>query len=140
MKYNQELVQDVISYQIDLIEAKIMAIESNMYKLSQPVALVGLEALKDNFRVYQLDWDDFDTAPQYDRVFYCFFMDMIFWLDKRLEIIGLIDEVETQTQWEGLENPRGEIEIMLSLIATDKDEDPYGTVLDKGYSQSLDLD
>ena len=88
-----------------------------------------METIKNNKRTFLLDWDASDSAPQYDRVFYCFFMDMIFWLDKRLELIGLIEDQETQTQWEQLENRRAEVEIMLELIATDED-DPYGTVLE----------
>ena len=67
-------------------------------------------------------------------------MDMIFWLDRRLEIIGLIDEVDTQTQWEQLENRRAEVEIMLELIATDEDEDPIGTVLNEGYDKALGIE
>ena len=141
MEYNAELVDETISWQIDLIEAKIVALESNMYKLSQPVALVGLRNIKKNKSEFWLDWDASDGgAPQYDRVFYCFFMDMIFWLDKRLELIGLIEDHQTQTQWETLENRRAEVEIMLDLIATDEDEDPYGTVLNEGYDKALGIE
>jgi len=140
MEYNQELVEETISSQINLIEAKIVALESNMYKLSQPVALVGLETIKNNKRTFLLDWDASDSGSQYDRVFYCFFMDIIFWLDKRLELIGLIEDHQTQTQWEELENRRAEVEIMLELIATDEDEDPYGTVLNEGYDKALGIE
>ena len=138
MEYNQELVEETISSQINLIRAKIDAVENNMYRISQPVELVGLETLKENFSTIQVDWDAFDSAPQYDRVFYCFLMEMIYWLDHRLSIMGLLEDEQVQRQFEIAENPRAEIEMMLSLIATDEDEDPYGTVLNKGYEQSLD--
>ena len=138
MEYNQYLIEETIGSQIEVIRAKIKAIENNLYKLSQPIELSNFDRVKENFSTIVVDWDSYDSVPQYDRVFYCFLVDMIYWLDHKLDLMGLLEEAETQRQFEIAENKRNQIEMMLGLVATDEDEDPYGTILNKGYEQSLE--
>ena len=63
---------------------------------------------------------------------------MIYWLDKRLDIMGLLDEAVVQNQFEIFEGKRNVVEDMLGLIPSDEDEDPIGTVLKMGYIEALD--
>ena len=136
--YIQKFAEEVISSQINLVRAKIEAVEKNLYKISEPVEISNFDSLKEQFAIIEMDWDAYDPTPQYDRVFYCFLMDMIHWLDRILGIMGLLDEAQVQHQFEITESRRGIVERMFDLIPTDEDEDPIGTILNMGYSEALE--
>jgi len=136
--YIQHIADEVIYSQINLVRAKIEAVENNLYKISEPVEIRDFDTIKEEFRTISMDWDAYDSAPQYDRVFYCFLWDMIHWLDRRLDLMGLLDETQVQHQFEIAENRRGIVESMFDLIPTDEDDDPIGTILNMGYQEALE--